>query len=359
MRHCFLRAERAISKAGVPFEVPDGEDRATRLGSVPEVVYLNLHEGPSATAAADWALPALCAEGLRLGRVLAELAPDEPEVRGLAALVEIQSSRMQARRSPEGEPVLLLEQDRRTWDRLLIEGDLAAFYRVRARLSLAVQRAQRSAGEARPVRRGDGRVPTGGVAHPEQERAPTPPAAGRRARARVGRPPEPDPGRRIVGARRLTCVCRPANGVRLTRAELGSPRQVLWVESSKVRHRGFEELDDWSGDPVWITTTFQSLCESEQLPSQEALVGSDIPTFRNVASWEPNIENRSTTAPDPAIRQRHDETRSVLVGEAPNTSEHVGLTVEAIFIDEVTDISASFSHVTDGGGARWHPGPRI
>ena len=127
-----LRAKRAISKAGVPFEVPEGEDRAARLGSVLEVVYLMFNEGYSATAGADWTRPALCAEALRLGRVLAELAPDEAEVHGLAALMEIQSSRLQARRGPDGEPVLLLEQDRRTWDRLLINRGLAALDRVRA-----------------------------------------------------------------------------------------------------------------------------------------------------------------------------------------------------------------------------------
>jgi RNA polymerase sigma-70 factor (ECF subfamily) len=127
-----LRAKRAISKAGVPFEVPEGEDRAARLGSVLEVVYLIFNEGYSATAGADWTRPALCAEALRLGRVLAELAPDEAEVHGLAALMEIQSSRLQARRGPDGEPVLLHQQDRHTWDRLLINRGLAALDRVRA-----------------------------------------------------------------------------------------------------------------------------------------------------------------------------------------------------------------------------------
>jgi RNA polymerase sigma factor (sigma-70 family) len=126
------RGKRTLSKAGVPFEVPEGEDRAARLASVLEVVYLMFNEGYSATAGADWTRPELCAEALRLGRVLAELAPHEPEVHALAALMEIQSSRLRARRGPDGEPVLLLEQDRRTWDRLLINRGLAALDRVRA-----------------------------------------------------------------------------------------------------------------------------------------------------------------------------------------------------------------------------------
>jgi predicted RNA polymerase sigma factor len=127
-----LRAKRAIARAGVPFEVPGGDDRAARLGSVLEVIYLIFNEGYSATAGPDWTRPALCAEALRLGRVLAELAPDESEVHGLAALMEIQSSRLAARRGPDGEPVLLHLQDRRSWDRLLINRGLAALERVRA-----------------------------------------------------------------------------------------------------------------------------------------------------------------------------------------------------------------------------------
>jgi RNA polymerase sigma-70 factor (ECF subfamily) len=127
-----LRAKRAIAKAGVPFEVPEGEDRAARLGSVLEVVYLIFNEGYTATAGADWTRPALCAEALRLGRMLAELAPDEAEVHGLTALMEIQSSRLPARRGPDGQPVLLHDQDRHRWDRLLINRGLAALDRVRA-----------------------------------------------------------------------------------------------------------------------------------------------------------------------------------------------------------------------------------
>src|SRR5690349_22542462 len=107
------RAKRTIAKAGVPFEVPEGADRAARLGSVLEMVYLIFNEGYSATAGADWTRPALCAEAVRLGRVLAGLAPGDAEVHGLVALMEIQASRLPARRGPNGEPVLLQEQDRR------------------------------------------------------------------------------------------------------------------------------------------------------------------------------------------------------------------------------------------------------
>jgi RNA polymerase sigma-70 factor (ECF subfamily) len=127
-----VRAKKTIGKAGIPFEIPPAEERAPRLGSVLQVIYLVFNEGYSATAGADWMRPALCAEALRLGRVLSELAPDEPEVLGLTALMEIQSSRLHARRGPDGEPVLLLDQDRRTWDRLLINRGLAALERARA-----------------------------------------------------------------------------------------------------------------------------------------------------------------------------------------------------------------------------------
>jgi RNA polymerase sigma factor (sigma-70 family) len=125
-----VRAKKAIAKAQVPFEVPVGEDRADRLGSVLEVIYLIFNEGYSATAGEEWLRPELCAESLRLGRLLAGLAPKEPEVHGLLALIEIQSSRLQARIGPTGEPVLLLDQDRRKWDRLLINRGLAALGRA-------------------------------------------------------------------------------------------------------------------------------------------------------------------------------------------------------------------------------------
>jgi RNA polymerase sigma factor (sigma-70 family) len=121
-----VRAKRTLAQADVPFEVPAGPERAARLGSVLEVIYLIFNEGYSATAGDDWMRPALCAEAVRLGRVLAHLAPTEPEVHGLVALLEIQASRIPARTNDAGEPVLLIDQDRRRWDRLLINRGLAA-----------------------------------------------------------------------------------------------------------------------------------------------------------------------------------------------------------------------------------------
>jgi RNA polymerase sigma factor (sigma-70 family) len=115
-----VRAKKTIADAGVPFEVPEGSDRTGRLESVLQVIYLIFNEGYSATFGEDWLRPELCAEALRLGRVLASLAPAEPEVLGLVALMEFQSSRLRARIGPTGAPVLLLDQDRRTWDRLHI-----------------------------------------------------------------------------------------------------------------------------------------------------------------------------------------------------------------------------------------------
>ena len=125
-----VRAKRALSEAHVPFEVPRGPDLASRLSSVLEVVYLIFNEGYSATAGNDWIRPALCEEALRLGRILAGLAPNEPEVHGLVALMEIQASRSRARVGRSGEPVLLLDQDRSRWDQLLIHRGLAALERA-------------------------------------------------------------------------------------------------------------------------------------------------------------------------------------------------------------------------------------
>jgi predicted RNA polymerase sigma factor len=125
-----VRAKRTLADARVPFEVPRGEDRAARLASVLEVLYLVFNEGYSATAGDDWMRPALCDDALRLGRVLAELVPHEPEVHGLVALMEIQASRASARVGPGGEPILLMEQDRGRWDQLLIRRGLAALERA-------------------------------------------------------------------------------------------------------------------------------------------------------------------------------------------------------------------------------------
>jgi RNA polymerase sigma factor (sigma-70 family) len=127
-----VRAKRTLAEARVPFEVPRGRELAARLSSVLEVVYLIFNEGYSATEGDDWMRPALCEDALRLGRILAELAPREPEVHGLVALMEIQASRAAARVSPAGEPVLLLDQDRARWDQLLIRRGLAALERSEA-----------------------------------------------------------------------------------------------------------------------------------------------------------------------------------------------------------------------------------
>ncbi|TCO81707.1 RNA polymerase ECF family sigma subunit [Plasticicumulans lactativorans] len=127
-----VRAKRTLAEARVPFEVPRGPGLAARLSSVLEVVYLIFNEGYAATAGDDWMRPALCEEALRLGRILAGLAPQEPEVHGLVALMEIQASRARARTGPAGEPVLLLDQDRGRWDQLLIRRGLAALARAEA-----------------------------------------------------------------------------------------------------------------------------------------------------------------------------------------------------------------------------------
>src|SRR5438876_280087 len=125
-----VRAKRTLAEAHVKFEVPRGAERIASLASVLEVIYLIFNEGYSATAGTDWVRPALCEEALRLGRILAELIPTEPEVHGLVALMEIQASRLGARIGPSGEPILLLDQDRARWDRLLIRRGLAALGRA-------------------------------------------------------------------------------------------------------------------------------------------------------------------------------------------------------------------------------------
>ena len=123
-----VRAKRTLAKAGCPFEVPRGTERAARLSSVLEVIYLIFNEGYSATAGDDWMRPALCEDALRLGRILAELAPQDPEVHGLVALMEIQASRAKARVSPAGAPILLLDQNRAQWDHLLIRRGLPRWH---------------------------------------------------------------------------------------------------------------------------------------------------------------------------------------------------------------------------------------
>jgi RNA polymerase sigma factor (sigma-70 family) len=134
-----VRAKRTLAEAHIPFEVPRGAERAARLWSVLEVIYLIFNEGYSATAGEDWMRPALCEEALRLGRILAELVPGEAEVHGLVALMELQASRMKARTGPSGEPILLMDQNRGRWDQLLIHRGLAA-----------LERAERLGGELGP-----------------------------------------------------------------------------------------------------------------------------------------------------------------------------------------------------------------
>lgn len=151
-----VRAKRTLAEAGVPFEVPRGADLAGRLASVLEAIYLVFNEGYSATAGDDWVRPSLCEEALRLARVLAGLAPGEPEVHGLVALLEIQASRLPARTGPSGEPILLPDQNRARWDRLLIRRGLDALdragqlggvpgpYQLQARIAACHARAARA-----------------------------------------------------------------------------------------------------------------------------------------------------------------------------------------------------------------------
>jgi RNA polymerase sigma-70 factor, ECF subfamily len=138
-----VRAKRTLAEKRIPFEVPRGRELAERLGSVLEVIYLIFNEGYLATAGDDWMRPQLCEEALRLGRILAGLAPGEPEVHGLVALMEIQASRLKARAGPSGEPILLLDQNRARWDQLLIRRGLAA-------LAEAEVRAQKDGGALGP-----------------------------------------------------------------------------------------------------------------------------------------------------------------------------------------------------------------
>ena len=130
MAQRIVRAKRTLTEANVPFEIPRGAELAPRLASVLQVIYLVFNEGYSATAGDDWVRPGLCEDASRLGRILAELAPGEREAHGLVALMEIQASRLRARVDAEGEPVLLLDQDRSRWDQLLIHRGLAALKRA-------------------------------------------------------------------------------------------------------------------------------------------------------------------------------------------------------------------------------------
>jgi len=143
-----VRSKRTLSEKQIPFEVPRGDELVARLSSVLAVIYLIFNEGYSATSGDDWMRPALCEEALRLGRILAELAPQEPEVHGLVALMEIQASRSRARVGPSGEPILLLDQNRAHWDHLLIRRGLTALDRAEK------LRAEKLSTETRDVARG-------------------------------------------------------------------------------------------------------------------------------------------------------------------------------------------------------------
>jgi predicted RNA polymerase sigma factor len=145
MAQRIVRAKKTLSDAHAPFEVPRGAEFTARLASVLQVIYLIFNEGYSATAGDDWMRPGLCEDALRMGRILAELVPDEPEIHGLVALMEIQASRAKARVNAAGEPILLLDQDRSRWDRLLIGRGLTALSRAeklgKARGPYAIQAA--------------------------------------------------------------------------------------------------------------------------------------------------------------------------------------------------------------------------
>ena len=203
-----VRAKRTLAEAACRSRCPRGAERAARLASVLEVIYLIFNEGYAATAGDDWMRPALCEEALRLGRILAELAPQEPEVHGLVALMEIQASRVRARVGPAGEPILLLDQDRARWDQLLIRRGLAAW-------------SAPSAGRrARPVRAAgrDRRLPRAGADAP---RRPTGRASRRSTTALAALTPSP-----VVELNRAVAVAMafgPAAGLELVDALTGEP----------------------------------------------------------------------------------------------------------------------------------------
>ena len=217
-----VRAKRTLAEAHVPFEVPRGPDCAARLSSVLEVIYLIFNEGYSATAGDDWLRPALCEDALRLGRILAELAPQEPEVHGLVALMEIQASRSAARVGPAGEPILLLDQDRSRWDQLLIRRGLAALDRA-PKSSAGTRGPYRAAGRRSPPAtpapaRGD-ETDWQRIAALYAALAQRQPIAGRRAQPRRRRrhglrsPGRPRSGRRPRrrALARATITCCPAS----------------------------------------------------------------------------------------------------------------------------------------------------
>ena len=238
-----VRAKRTLAAAKVPFEVPDASERAPRLASVLEVVYLIFNEGYSATAGDDWMRPALCDEALRLGRVLAGLVPGESEVHGLVALMELQASRAHARVDAQGRPVLLLEQDRARWDPLLIRRGLVALARCRAlggsrgpyalQAALAAchaeareRRRDRLAAHRRALRRaGRGGAVAGGRAEPRGRgrHGATGPRPASRSSMRCATSPR-SPA--ITCCRRCAATCSPASAAPTRRAPSSSaPRR--------------------------------------------------------------------------------------------------------------------------------------
>jgi RNA polymerase sigma-70 factor, ECF subfamily len=155
------RAKRTLTEAHVPFETPEGAELAARLDAVLEVLYLVFNEGYSATSGEEWVRPELCFDALRLSRVLGQLLPEEPEVRGLEALLEIQASRLRARRGPAGEAVLLMDQDRSHWDQVLIHRGLAAWTRRSRRGAASAPTGSRRRSRPAMPGRGRPRTPTG------------------------------------------------------------------------------------------------------------------------------------------------------------------------------------------------------
>ena len=156
MAQRIVRAKKTLAEERVAFEVPRGAELAARLSSVLGVIYLVFNEGYSATAGDDWMRPELCEDALRLGRMLAELAPREPEVHGLVALMEIQASRSRARVGPSGEPILLFDQNRALWDQLLIQRGLAGPERPKARRARGPARAQAAIAACRTILTAEG-----------------------------------------------------------------------------------------------------------------------------------------------------------------------------------------------------------
>jgi predicted RNA polymerase sigma factor len=205
-----VRAKRTLSEKRIPFEVPRGTELAARLSSVLEVIYLTFNEGYSATAGDDWMRPALCEDALRLGRILAELAPQEPEVHGLVALMEIQASRSRARIGPSGEPILLFDQNRAQWDQLLIRRGLAALDR-----SIKTRSTELRSAKLRSVKLRSEKRPTEGFSSAPGPYVLQAEIAACHARART---PEETDWARIVGLYEALAQIMPSPVIELNRA---------------------------------------------------------------------------------------------------------------------------------------------